>query len=101
MDFGKLRVCAVFHSEFLPLKGNGVALGVQISPEEYYLLGYHGDLSLHAGDARHFDILLMEEGQFTDGEWHRGRRLNGDEVATQTVEAPKLFHLRIHTYGDY
>ena len=101
MDFGKLRVSAVFHSEFPPLKGNGVALCVQISPEEYYLLGYQCDLSLRAGDAKHLDILLMEEGQFTNGKWRRGRRLNGDEVAIMTVEMPKLFRLKIHTYDDY
>ena len=72
MDFGKLRVVAEFHSEFLPLKGNGVALCAQISPEEYYLLGYQCDLSLQAGDARHLDILLstgdasIEGGAFSE-----------------------------------
>ena len=36
----------------------------------------------------------MEEGQFVDGKWRRGRRLNGDEVTILTVEAPKLFRLK-------
>ncbi len=101
MDFGKLRVQAAFHSQYLPLRGNGVTLCVQISPEEYFILAYQCDLTLQAGDARHFDILLMEEGSFVDGIWRRGRRLNGDEVTTLTVEAPKLYRLKIHTYNNY
>jgi hypothetical protein len=101
MDFGKLCVHAVFRSQHLPLKGNGVVLCVQISPEEYFLLACQCDLSLSAGDAKHLDILAMEEGSFIDGVWHRGRRLNGDEVATLTVESPKLMRLKIHTYNDY
>ena len=72
-----------------------------MSAEDYYLLAYQCDLTLMAGDAKHLDILAMEEGRFVNGAWQRGRRLNGDEVAMLTVETPKLFRLRIHTYNDY
>ena len=101
MDFGKLQVAATFQHPYLPMKGNGVALGVQISDEEYYLIGYQCALSLLAGDAKHVDILQFEEGCFVDGQWKRGRRLNGDETAALTIEAPKLFRLKVHTYNDY
>ncbi|MBQ8202041.1 MAG: DUF5597 domain-containing protein [Clostridia bacterium] len=101
MDFGKLCVKAVFKSPRLSLKGNGVALCVQVGAEDYYLLAYQCDLALMAGDARHMDILAMEEGRFVNGAWQRDRRLNGDEVAMLTIETPRLFRLRIHTYNDY
>ena len=101
MDFGKLRVQAVFQSQYLPLKGNGVALCVQMNPEEYFVLAYQCDLTLLAGDARHLDVLALEEGTFADGVWRRRRRLNGDEIATLTIDSPKLFRLKIHTYNDY
>ncbi len=101
MNFGKLQVAATFQHPYLPMKGNGVALGVQISDEEYYLIGYQCALSLLAGDAKHVDILQFEEGCFVDGQWKRGRRLNGDETAALTIEAPKLFRLKVHTYNDY
>lgn len=101
MDFGKLKVAAVFENPYLSMKGNGVVLCVQISPEEYYLIGYQCAISLMAGDAKHFDFLEFEEGVFAGGKWQRGRRLNGDETAALTVEDPRLFRIRIHTYNDY
>lgn len=100
LDFGKLRVEALFRHPYLPLKGNGVVLGVQMSEEEYYLLGYQSAISLRAGDAKNLDILELEEGCFTEGKWIRGRRLNGDEAASLTVEKPCLYRLKIHTYDD-
>ncbi len=101
MNFGKLQVAAVFQNEYLPMKGNGVVLAVQISPEEYYLLGYQAAVSLMAGDAPNMDFLEFEEGEFINGQWKRGRRLNGDETAALTIGDPKLFRIKIHTYGNY
>ncbi len=101
MDFGKLRIEAVFQNPCLPMKGNGVVLGVQLSAEEYYLLGYQSAVTLLAGDAKHMDFLEFEEGTFVDGQWRKGRRLNGDETASLTFEGPQLFRIKIHTYNDY
>ena len=101
MDFGKLKVAATFKHPFLQMKGNGVALGLQVSEEEYYLIGYQCALSLLPGDAKYVDILEFEEGCFVDGVWKRGRRLNGDETASMVMDAPKLFRLKVHTYNDY
>ncbi len=101
MNFGKLQVAATFQHPILRMKGNGVALGVQVSVEEYYIIGYQCALTLLPGDAKHMDILEFEEGCFEDGQWKRGRRLNGDETAAMTVEGPKLFRVKIHTYNDY
>lgn len=101
MDFGKLRVAAVFQNPYLPMQGNGVTLCVQVSDEEYYLIGYQCAVSLMAGDAKHMDLLALEEGSFVDGTWKRLRRLNGDEAAGLTFDAPRLFRIKIHTYNDY
>jgi len=100
MNLGKLQVAAEFQHPFLPLKGNGVVLAARIGEEEYFLLCYQCAVSLMAGDARHLDILEFEEGSFEDGRWKKGRRLNGDEVASLTVEEPRLFRVKIHTYND-
>lgn len=100
MDFGKLKIGAVFAHPFLQMKGNGVVLAVQMSEEEYYMIGYQAALSLIAGDAKNLDVLEFEEGEFADGRWRRGRRLNGDEGASLTISEPRLFRIRIDTYDD-
>lgn len=99
MDFGKLRIAAVFSHPYLQMKGNGVALAVQVNEEEYYILGYQTALSLLPGDAKNLDVLEFEEGEFVEGQWKRGRRLNGDEGASLTVSEPRLFRFRIDTYN--
>ena len=101
MDFGKLRVEATFSGDNLVLQNNGVVLGVQINPEEYYLLCYQAMLDFKAGDARHLDILELTEGTFEGGCWHPGRRLNGDETTIMCYLTPRILHLKIHTFNDY
>lgn len=100
MDFGKLRVAAVFQNPLVPMKGNGVVLCAQMSLEEYYLIGYQSGVFLMAGDAQHYDLLQVEEGSFVEGQWCRDRRLNGDETAFFVFQEPKLLKLKIHTYND-
>ena len=100
MDFGKLKIGAVFAHPFLQMKGNGVVLAVQMSEDEYYVIGYQTALSLQPGDAKNLDILEFEEGKFVDGQWKRGRRLNGDAGASLTISEPRLFRIRIDTYND-
>ena len=101
MDFGKLRVEATFSCDNLVLQNNGVVLGAQINPEEYYLLCYQTMLDFKAGDAKHLDILELTEGTFEGGRWHPGRRLNGDETTIMCYLTPRILHLRIHTFDDY
>lgn len=100
MDFGKLKIDAVFTHPYLQMKGNGVALAVRMSEEEYYVIGYQTALSLIPGDAKNLDVLELEEGEFADGRWRRGRRLNGDEAASLTISEPRLFRIKIYTYDD-
>lgn len=100
MDFGKIRIAAIFEHPYLNFKGNGVALALQITEEEYYLIGYQTSLSLLPGDAKNMDILEFEEGEFVDGKWKRGRRLNGDEGTSLMMMEPRLFRIKVQTYND-
>lgn len=101
LDFGKFQLKAAFKNHFLPLQGNGVAVAIQLSEEEFYLIGYQTVFEFVPGDAEHLDILVFEEGTFVDGQWVPGRRLNGDESTILFVEEPTLFRLKIHTYDNY
>lgn len=100
LDFGKLKLVVVFQNPMVPMPANGVVMGVRVSENEFFVLAYHSILALVAGDAKNLDILTLEEGQFVDGAWQRGRRINGDEAASLMIDKPQLLRLIIHTYND-
>lgn len=100
MDFGKLKISAVFNGPLIRAMENGVAVALREKEDEYYILAYHAMLAFSASDAKNLDILEFEEGIYKDGKWIGGRRLNGDEAAVLTYEEPKLLRLKIFTYND-
>lgn len=100
MDFGKIKIAAIFEHPHLSFAGNGVALALQVSLEEYYIIGYQTALSFMPGDAKNMDILECEEGEFVDGKWKGGRRLNGDEIASFMIMEPTLYRIKLYTYND-
>ena len=44
------------------------------------------------------DFLYMEEGSFQDGEWKRGRRLNGDEIFSPVFNQFTLLKVKLFAY---
>ena len=101
LALGKLNLSAIFRNPMVPDQlCNGVVLAARVAPDTYYLLAYHTMLNLAAGDAENLDILSLEEGQFENGSWKPGRRLNGDEAAMLMIGAPRLLKLRVSTYED-
>ena len=44
------------------------------------------------------DILSLEEGEFRDGKWVSGRRLNGDEAANMRYDKPTLLKIKLFAY---
>lgn len=99
MSFGKLNMMIVFQNPFIEMNQNGVAVGVKISEDEFYLIGYNCIPVFTAGDAKNLDILELEEGKFVKGEWTKGRRLNGDE-ALVIINNPMIYRIKVHTYND-
>ena len=100
LGFGKINVLAVFKIPMGERPENGVVLGVKVSEDEIYLIGYNCFIMLLAGDAKNLDILEFEEGTFKDGQWIRGRRLNGDEITSIMIDKPQLLRVKVHTYND-
>ncbi|EEU99741.1 DUF5597 domain-containing protein [Roseburia intestinalis] len=47
---------------------------------------------------RNCDFLYMEEGSFQDGEWKRGRRLNGDEIFSPVFNQFTLLKVKLFAY---
>lgn len=100
LNFGKLKITVSFKHPLMEMPGNGVALGVKTAEDEIFLIGYNCIPMLAAGDAEHMDILELEEGEFRDGKWIRGRRLNGDEAAAMQITSPRLLRIKVYTYCD-
>ena len=80
--------------------GNGACLCLQVNEQECYLAGKGCGIIFRSAleTQPNLDFLLVEEGTFTDGKWHPGRRLNGDETARLALEAPGILHVRFFTY---
>jgi len=100
MDFGNIRIMAVFQNPLIDIPQNGFALGVKMNTDEIYLVGYNCVPIFMAGDAKNLDILELEEGEFVNGKWNRRRKLNGDEAALMMISEPSIYRVKIHTYND-
>lgn len=100
LNFGKINISVVFQNPIAPMPENGVVMGVKVSEDEAYVIGYHCAIQLLPGDSKNLDILELEEGTFINGQWSKRRRLNGDEAASLMIDKPQLFRLKVYTYDD-
>jgi beta-galactosidase GanA len=99
MQFGDFGFRAIFEHPMISRK-DGVCLVVQIAEDEFYVMA--NGCGVYAFSARpeapHLDFILLEEGRFENGLWHRGRRLNGDELVTLRCEEPCLLRIKLFAY---
>ena len=100
MDFGSFRVSARFHGLWDP-RSDGALLCLQESDTVCWLVGNACQITLSSLDpeAPNLDLLSAEEGCFEEGRWVPGRRLNGDETASMTMEKPSVWKLTFFTYA--
>ena len=99
MSFGGFRLSVRFQSPMNP-RNDGACLCLKISDSECWVVGSACGLTFTSADpARpNLDLLRVEEGRFEDGAWIPGRRLNGDETASLSLEKPAVLHVRFFTY---
>ena len=100
MDFGSFRVSARFHGLWDP-RSDGALLCLQESDTVCWLVGNACGITLSSQDpeAPNLDLLSAEEGCFEEDRWVPGRRLNGDETASMTMEKPSVWKLTFLTYA--
>lgn len=86
------------HVNYLKPEGACLILREQ---DEFYILAYGAELNFVSVSAEcpGLDLLVLEEGRFTDGDWHPGRRLNGDEAAVMTYQEPVLLRAKVFIYA--
>lgn len=94
-EMGDYRICANF------LKKAGVCLALRASGDNFYLIVQDTALSFQSSDPAKpgIDILALEEGEFAQGSWHPGRRLNGDEAVLNTYDGPAMLRVKLFAYG--
>ena len=93
-EMGDYRICANFQ------KKAGVCLVLRVSEGSFYLIVQDAALSFQSSNPTKpgIDILTLEEGEFTQGNWHTGRRLNGDEAVLNTYDRPAMLRVKLFAY---
>ena len=99
MDFGSFRINVLFQRA-ANSRSDGACLCLKVNSCECWLVGNACSVSLYSGDeaSPNLDLLLLEEGQFENGAWHPGRRLNGDEAAHMAMDKSSVWHIRFFSY---
>ena len=96
MNFGVFRVEISFPGS----AGTGACLCLQVGDCECYIAGKGCGITFRSAkeELPNLDFLLVEEGTFSDGGWHPGRRLNGDETTLLKLDDPGILHIRFFLY---
>ena len=99
MSFDGFRLSVRFQSPMNP-RADGACLCLAVSDSECWVVGSACGLTFTSADPGkpNLDLLQVEEGRFENGVWIPGRRLNGDETASLSLEAPAVLHVRFFTY---
>lgn len=100
LSFGSYQFRADFSSPFIRRK-NGACLMLRTAENEFYAILCGVSLEARSADPEepYVDYLLVEEGEWQEGMWKPGRRLNGDEVTLMLFENPTLLKIQVCRYG--
>ncbi len=105
-DFGTYFRCETYDMvvSYRPkTKEKPLAAGViyELAPDKFLIGGMMSSITFRAkeGQAKHVEILRMEEGEIQDGKWISGRILNGDEkMKLQFGDMPEWRYVEIYQY---
>lgn len=100
MSFGAFRLSVRFQSPMNP-RNDGVCLCLKTGEGECWVVGSACGLTFTSADPMkpNLDLLQVEEGRFEKGAWIPGRRLNGDETASLSLEKPAVLRVKFFTYA--
>ena len=99
MKFGEFAIMVMFDNPMITRK-DGYCLAVQTAEDECFLLVNACTLNFVAGtpEKPNVDLTRFEEGEFVDGQWKRGRILNGDEASFISFDEPVLLRAKLFAY---
>ena len=99
MHFGKYAFRIVMDSPALTRK-DSACLALQIAEDEFFLIAVACQIRSMSNDADkpNVDILILEDGEYRNGQWLPLHRLNGDE-ASMLYEVPTLLRVKLFRYN--
>ncbi|MGT2667106.1 DUF5597 domain-containing protein [Streptococcus rifensis] len=72
---------------------------LQGDKQELFLVGTNVIIEILSNNSQNVGLLTLEEGEFLDGKWSRGRVLNGDErYLVSLPNEPTILRVRYHIY---
>lgn len=100
MLFGTFGFRVLMDTPMIPRK-DSVCLIVKESEDTFYILANACMVAFFSQDQEkpYAEIFSYEEGEFVDGAWKAGRRLNGDEATSLKFEKPQLRKIRLHAFA--
>jgi len=100
MIFGEFGIKAIMKSP-MGIRADGCCLVLKQSEDTFFIIANGCFVTSFSTDPEkpNVDVIVLEEGVFTNGEWKRGRRLNGDEVAITKYDKPTLLKMQLFAYN--
>lgn len=101
MELGNYRLRVRFPGPREAGKTPGGGLIMAVSPREYIVAG-HGfsvDFLPGPGGLPHVDFFSLDEGEYRNGQWIQGRRLNGDEYRLRLRDKPQVRRAKLYSYA--
>jgi hypothetical protein len=76
------------------------AMVIALSEDEFLITGTNISIDFYSGsaDTTIVDMLSLQEGEFVNGNWEAGRRLNGDERQVRFGNDYKILRLKLYRY---
>jgi hypothetical protein len=99
-ELGQYKLKIKYKAPLKYTKFPGAAIIIAISPTEYLIAGFGFSVEFlpKAGDKQNIDFISIEEGTYVDEEWHRTRRLNGDEYGVILGEDPIIIRVELYSF---
>lgn len=73
---------------------------IEVAPNEFFVFGtnFRAEFMPKKDEDVYCEPLLIEEGRFENGQWKRGRILNGDEHRITLPFMPQVKHVKMYKY---
>lgn len=95
---GNYLLQVTYHTELnATLNNKGRGLIIALDNDEFLVVAQGCSIKwfAHANDQSQVEFLTVDEGEFKDGQWQAGRRLNGDEAWGTTVRCIDLAQCKV------
>lgn len=98
LSFGKVDM-KIAYAPKQPSNPLAAGIIIEVAEDSFFLIGMMCEITLRAkpGERGRVGILRLEDGDFVDGTWQKGRTLNGDEkMMLRLKDMPECRFVKVH-----